>query len=242
MIRQLRQSCWYFDCDPWEEPHFATDAAARAFEAEAAADDERERRPMLQLAEGCWFADCDRCERPLADDDGAFERLHCRTRAELLGCLDATKWRAMSGGSVCCPGCVLARPPLAVVERVAVTVRAGGSVREAVGERTACPQLVITPDRGASPEDADEWLGMVLTHLPTGRCLPLRAWTCDVGVLHRVAELLASLDWSSTDPVAYAEGYAGPVIAAVDQAIGEHISVNSVSVPAKSGSSGEWWS
>jgi len=110
----------------------------------------------------------------------------------------------------------VARPPLEAVLRVRATVWVHGVAREVVGELTVCPQLALTPLRGEAP--GGTWLGVVLTHLPTGRYLPLQAWTDEVGVLHRVAELLAHLDWSCPDPACYAR----PAVAAARQACAEH--------------------
>lgn len=69
MIRQLDHRRWYFDCDPWEEPHFTTEAAALADEAKVAGEYEDEPRPVRHCAAPCWFAECDRCKCPAGDDN-----------------------------------------------------------------------------------------------------------------------------------------------------------------------------
>lgn len=143
-------------------------------------------------------------------------RLHCGTEPQLTGCLDAAGWRVVSGGRVCCPGCAAAHPSAGETDRVAVTVHDGETPRETTGERTACRQLVITVRRG----EQGQWLGTVLTHRPTGRYLPLQGWTTHVGVLHRVAALVADLDWSSPDSAVYA-AHVPRVLDAVNQALGE---------------------
>lgn len=223
MIQQLPECCWYFDCGPWEEPHFATEGEALADEREAAEVDDRAPRPLLCTPAGCWVADCDRCGRRFDDEDIGV--LHYPGQRQLTTAVDAAGWRVVVGGWLCCPDCAAARPTLCEVARVAVTVCRGGAVREVVGEATACPQLAITADRG----------GPVLTHRPTGTCLPLLAWTSDVAVLHRVAELLTGLDWSSSDPTHYATGYTGPVVAAVNQAVREAADATCRPTPAAGG-------
>ncbi|MQA15586.1 MAG: hypothetical protein GEV09_15900 [Pseudonocardiaceae bacterium] len=225
MIHQLTTPCWHFDSDRWEEPHFPTEAAALAHEAEHAAQTECAPRPMLGAAAGCWVADCDRCTRPLADEDDYFAEVHYSSERQLTTELDAAGWRVVAGGRLCCGGCAAASPTLANVARVPVTIRGNELVRETTGEATACPQLVVTVLRSAQQ---GRWLGVALTHRPTGMRLPLDAWTDQLGVLHRVAELLADLDWSSPDPGHYATGYTDPVVAAVNQACDEHATVTGV--------------
>lgn len=219
MIRQLTEPCWYVDDDDEPEPHFDTQAEALADEAERTAATDRAPRPVLATAAPCWAAECDRCERPLGDEDDTPGEVHYGPERALRARLDAAGWRVVTGGWLCCPECASARPALADVERVTVTVRAAGCCWQQVGEVTACPQLAITVLR-AGP--GGRRLGLALTHRPTGHRLPLGAWTDDVGVLHRVAQLLAGLDWSSSDPAHYATGYPGRLVAAVERALDEH--------------------
>jgi hypothetical protein len=214
MIRQLDQCCWYVDrevdCERGEA-HFLTEAEALADERAAAEVDERAPRTVRRTPAGCWVVDCDRCRLALDDEDVG--ELHYSDQGQLTAQLDAASWRVVSGGWLCCPRCAAARPALSQVAHVSVPLHRGGPRREVVaGEATACAQLVITTGHGDP----------VLTHRPTGTCLPTQGWTADVGVLHRVAELLAGLDWSSPDPAHYATGYAEPLVAALDQATREH--------------------
>lgn len=221
MIRQLSTRCWYVNGD-WEEvgpPHFATQAEARACATEIANPEEPPpalRRPGA----ACWITHCARCERPLGDAEECCYQLHCASRAELGAALDVAGWR-QADGRWCCPGCAAARPALGDVTRVLVTIRlTGGASYEVAGEATACPQLAVIPLRGDPPEE--RWLGVVLTHRPTGRHLPTSVWTDDVGTLHRVAQLLTHLDWTSPDPSHYTPGYARPLLDAVNRATAEH--------------------
>ncbi len=219
MIRQLAALCWYFDYDDEPEPHFPTQAEALADEAEHAAATDRAPRPVWRTAAACWVAECDRCERPLDDEDDDAAEVHYGTATQLIARLDAAGWRVVAGGRVSCGGCATAHPAVADVERVVVAVRGAGWCWREVGEVTACPQLAITVLRR---EQGGRRLGVVLIHRPTGRHLPLSAWTDDLGVLHRVAALLAGLDWSSSDPAHYATGYSGLLVAAVERALDEH--------------------
>jgi hypothetical protein len=47
VIRHLAYRCWYFDCDPWEEPHFTTEAPALADEATAEYEYDPATRPRF---------------------------------------------------------------------------------------------------------------------------------------------------------------------------------------------------
>jgi len=182
MIRQLSARCWYVDDDGEAgPPHVASQAEAWACAAEVAA--EGRPGPVLRRtpAPG-WLAACARCGCPLGDQQECWVQLHCASRAELLAELETAGWGQAVPVGGCCPGCAAARPALADVTWVAVTVHAEGTAYEVVGETTACPQLVVTALRGAAPEVG--WLGVVLTHRPTGRHLPTQAWTDDVPVLH----------------------------------------------------------
>jgi len=218
MIRALSTRCWYVNGD-WEfgPPHFPTQAKARAAAAEVA--DEGRPRPVLRRTPAvCWVADCARCRRPLTDIEEVWSELHCTSRTELLAELEAGGWRPTAAGDDwCCPSCTSAHPALADVAHVPVTIRRrDGTTQERVGEATVCPHLAITVQRGQRGDAV--WLGVTLTHRPTGRHLPTREWTDDVGELHRVAELVAPLDWGSSDPAHYATGYVEAVMKALEQA------------------------
>lgn len=209
MIRRLDSACWYFDCDPGEEPHFATAAKALAHEAAAAAGDERDPRPVLRHTEPCWIGECDRCGCPFDDEDTGFTPLHVGSVEELATMLRAADWMLRANQHVSCPDCAAAPPP---GETVTVTL-AGHPSREVVAETTACAQLVIAPLH----DEHDRWRGLALIHQPTGRHLPTLTPE-PLPVLFRVAELLAGLDWSVADPAHYATGYPAHLLAAVEQA------------------------
>ena len=126
----------------------------------------------------------------------------------------------------CCPDCAPAGPPVAGITRVGVSIDWAGSRRVVVGEVTACPDLVITPGRSDQSAAQEVWLRLRLVHCPTGRYIPLPApLGAPISVLHRIAELLVGLDWSSPQVNHYATGYATPVHTAYHQACQEHFTL-----------------
>lgn len=227
MIRQLARPCWYFDCDPWEEPHFPTVTAALEHEAEDAELGERDLRPVLRRPAACLVGECDRCGRPLADDEAAWGGWHFTSAGQVLAALREAGW-LVRGGERWCPDCTTAGPTGAnVLGRVPLTVYRDGVPHEVVAEVTACPELLITADRSDQPGLAGMWNGLLLVHRPTGRHVSVGLGGT-VGVLHRVAELVAHLDWSSPDPRHYATGYAQHVLAAWRQAADEQAAAGGV--------------
>lgn len=220
MIRQLDYQCWYFDCDPWEEPHFPTKASADEVEIGAAEEYEYDPRPVQHCAAPCWVAACDRCECPAGDEDEDGVPAHYRSEEQLLATLNDQRWALGDDRRVCCADCAAVAP--LTVQRVPVTIDWAGSRREVLGEVTACADLLIVPGRSAAPGAEDVWLGLRLVHRPTGRYLPTFCGG-SISVLHWMAELLAGLDWSCPDVEHYATGYAQPVRAADQQASAEYL-------------------
>ncbi|MGH3777976.1 MAG: hypothetical protein ACRDRR_19960 [Pseudonocardiaceae bacterium] len=169
-------------------------------------------RPVPRQARRCWVAECDRCQRPVGDGDERGVPAHHGSEHNVLVVLRRAGWLAV-GLSDYCPDC-----RTAAVESVPVTVVWAGSTRDTHGEVTTCPELVIVS--GRSPEGV--WLGLRLVHVPTGRYIPTDT-AVTVGVLHRMAELLAGLDWSSPDVEHYATDYSRPVLTAYQAAAREHL-------------------
>lgn len=206
MIHTLEYRCWRVDTGPGAQPHYLTQAEAE--EAAAAAADDRDPQPVEQQREPCWMGECDRYARPFDDEDERYSPWHTDTTNGLTSLVRSAGWTRVDEQGLWCPDCAAAPPERGRV-RVTLAERTG---REVSAERTACPQLVLSPryDRRFG-----HWLGLELIHRPTGRALPLPE-RAPVRVLLRVAELL--VDWAPTDPAHYAAGYTRPVFAALQRA------------------------
>jgi hypothetical protein len=223
MIRHLRYQCWSADPDPGNQSHHTSEAAAVAEQAELAQANLGSPRPVRHHAVACWVAECDRCQAPAGDHDECGLLAHHPTKGQLLTTLTNDQWVLRNNRRVSCPDCAAAGPPGVAITRVGVSIDWAGSRREVSGEVTACPDLVIMPGRSDQPGAQDVWLGLRLVHRPTGRYIPLPApFGAPIRVLHRIAELLVGLDWSSPRVEDYATGYATTVGTAYHQACQEH--------------------
>ena len=224
MIRHLQHRCWSLDPSAGNQSHHTTEAAAVADQAELAHAEGGSPRPVRHHAVVCWVAECDRCQAPAGDHDECGLPAHHTDEGQLLAALTNDQWVLRNGRGVCCPDCSAADPPAAGITRVGVSIDWAGSRRVVLGEVTACPDLVIMPGRSDQPGAQEVWLGLRLVHRPTGRYIPLPApFGAPIRVLHRIAELLVGLDWSSPQVEDYATGYATTVGTAYHQACQEHL-------------------
>jgi hypothetical protein len=222
MIRHLQYRCWSADPDSGNQSHHTSEAAAVVEQAELAQANLGSPRPVKRQAVVCWVAVCDRCEAPAGDQDECGLLAHHPSEGQLLASLTNDQWvLRQEDRGVCCPDCAAAGPPAAGIARVGVSIDWAGSRREVSGEVTACPDLVIMPGRSDQPGGQEVWLGLRLVHRPTGRYIPL-PFGAPISVLHRIAELLTGLDWSSSQVKDYTTGYATPVGTAYHQASQEH--------------------